>query len=136
MMAAYAVTAAVSSKSFRPRKPNQIRSRSHVLTKIAAMSDKQFRVCCKLHNICIDRSKLKVVIDSNDYIEGDDATARYTDGTDGNFNGRRFDLERAANQPLNARRLELIKELRDKSIVRPRHSTAMRVRRIADRIRK
>jgi hypothetical protein len=52
------------------------------------------RVCCKLHNVCVDRfgTNHSVNIARGDIKFGDNATALFTDGT-GKFRGMRTDLE-------------------------------------------
>ena len=52
------------------------------------------KVCCKLHNLCIDRFGVgeSIGIARGDVQRGDTAAAMFTDGT-GNFRGRRSDLE-------------------------------------------
>ena len=96
------------------------------------------RVCCKLHNICVDRftAKHRIAVHVDDSRKGgienraDNCAVLYTDGTDGNFPGRRTDIERSADNPMNATRLKLINELAAHGVQRPAHSIMSRVIRI------
>lgn len=64
------------------------------------------RVCCKLHNLCIDRFGVgeSIAIARGDAHMGDVASAMFTDGT-GTFRGRRRDLEFSTNRTAVVRRL-------------------------------
>jgi hypothetical protein len=64
------------------------------------------RVCCKLHNLCIERfgAGLQVGIARGDVRVGDIASALYTDGT-GMYRGRRSDLDNTETRDFLVSRL-------------------------------
>jgi hypothetical protein len=83
------------------------------------------RVCCKLHNLCIEKcgSDRRVGIARGDARPGDIASALFTDGT-GMFRGRRSDLESTET------RNSIVRRLRELGITRPAHSKFSKVKRI------
>jgi hypothetical protein len=84
------------------------------------------RVGCKLHNYCIDRMGVpnNIQIARGDVQSGDIASPLFTDGTGGNFRGRKSDLEDTDTRTSLVNRLQLL------GIIRPSHSQISRVRRI------
>ena len=84
------------------------------------------RIACKLHNFCIDRMGVprNIEVARGDVRPGDIATPLYTDGTGGNFRGRRTDLEESDT------RSDLVKRLQHLGIMRPPHSRFSKVIRI------
>lgn len=76
------------------------------------------RVACKLHNFCIDKMGMPTYVEiaRGDARMGDIASPLFTDGTNGNFRGRRSDLEET-----DVRR-HLTAKLRALGIMRPAHS--------------
>jgi hypothetical protein len=80
------------------------------------------RVCCKMHNLCIDRfgagDAIKVF--KGDIQPNDNITVRWTDGT-GRSRGYRSDLEKSRGRD------DLVKLLKERGVVRPAHSFFSRV---------
>jgi hypothetical protein len=83
------------------------------------------RVCCKLHNMCIEHfgAGLQVGVARGDIRVGDIASVLYTDGT-GMYRGRRTDLDNTETRDF------LVRRLRRLGIKRPAHSQFSRVGRI------
>jgi hypothetical protein len=81
------------------------------------------RVCCKLHNFCIDRFGVgeSITIARGDAQIGDNASFALTDGTGGLGRGRRSDLEVSSNRDT------IVARLRTMGFIRPAHSRYSRV---------
>ena len=85
------------------------------------------RVATKLHNYIIDKQVVgptKVKVARGDVRPGDIASPLFTDGTGGNYIGRRSDLEETNTRAF------LCNKLRKEGMIRPAHSSYCKVGRI------